>query len=148
VSADDGRTWCSPRPLLRKDHGQPILQPLFCCPIYQIADGRYLLVHHPEFGGKDPGNSSGPKSNRRPAYVAMGEFRPDAEQPVWFSASRLLMDNDGVGMGPLNRVDIGGYTSFTTRGGNNVLWHPDRKFFLLGKKISPEILEGVGETPE
>ena len=94
----------------------PILQPLFCCPIYQMADGRYLLVHHPAFGGKDPGNSSGPKSNRRPAFVAVGEFHSGAEQPIWFSESRLLMDNDGVGMGPLNRVDIGGYTSFTTQG--------------------------------
>ncbi len=141
LSADDGRTWCSPRPLLRKDHGPPILQPLFCCPIYQMADGRYLLVHHPAFGGKDPGNSSGPKSNRRPAFVAVGRYRSDAEQPIWFGESRLLMDNDGVGMGPLNRVDIGGYTSFTTRGGNNVLWHPDRKFFLLGKRITAEMVK-------
>jgi hypothetical protein len=146
LSADDGRTWCAPRPLLRKDHGRPILQPIFCCPIYQMADGRYLLIHHPAFGGKDPGNSGGPKSNRRPAYIAVGEFRPGAEQPIWFSESRLLMDNDGLGMGPLERVDIGGYTSFTTRGGNNVLWHPERKFFLLGKKITDGLLAGL-EVP-
>ncbi|MBI4578063.1 MAG: hypothetical protein HY718_00080 [Planctomycetes bacterium] len=53
------------------------------------------------------------------------------------------MDNDGVGIGPLNRVDIGGYTSLTARRGNVVLWHPERKFFLLGKRITPELLEGL-----
>jgi len=36
--------------------------------------------------------------------------------------------------------NIGVYTSFTTRKGDNVLWHPERKFFLLGKKITPEFL--------
>lgn len=143
LSSDGGETWCAPRPLLRKDYGLPILQPIFCCPIYKMADGRFLLIHHPEFNGVDPGNSGGPKSNRRPAYLAVGEFRPRAEQPVWFSESRLLMDNGGHGIGPLKRVDIGGYTSFTTRGGKNVLWHPERKFFLLGKIITAEMLKGL-----
>ena len=46
LSDDDGETWCSPRPLLRKDHGRPILQPVSCCPIYRLADGRYVLLHH------------------------------------------------------------------------------------------------------
>jgi hypothetical protein len=45
-------------------------------------------------------------------------------------------------------VDIGGYTSFTTRNGNDVLWHPERKFFLLGKKITPEFLEGLAVLAE
>ncbi len=143
LSSDDGATWCAPRPLLRRDHGKPVLQPIFCCPIYRMADGRYLLVHHPEFRGVDPGNSGGASSNRRPAYVAVGEFHRGAEQPVWFSESRLLMDNGGHGIGPLDRVDIGGYTSFTTRGGKNILWHPERKFFLLGKTITPEFLDGL-----
>lgn len=143
LSKDDGEAWSDPRPLRRHDHGELILQPLFCCPIYRLADGRYLLVHHPEFGGINPGHSGGAKSNRRPAYIAVGEFRPDADQPIAFSPSRLLMDNDGVGLGPHDRVDIGGYTSFTNRNGNNVLWHPERKFFLLGKRITPAILNGL-----
>ena len=119
-----------PRPLLRKDHGLPILQPIFCCPIYQLADGRYVLIHHNNDGrlnGCEPEDSF---TNRRPAYIALGEFRPNAEQPLWFSDSRLLMDNDNVKFGPRQGIDIGGYTSFTTRQGNNVLWHPERKFFL------------------
>lgn len=140
LSADDGETWCSPRPLLRKDCGLPILQPIFGCPIYQLADGRYLLIHHNNDGrlnGCEPEDS---RINRRPCFAALGEYRPGADQPIWFSQSKQLMDNDNVKLGPRQGIDIGGYTSFTTRGGNNVFWHPERKFFLLGKKITPEFL--------
>ena len=140
LSADDGETWCSPRPLLRQDCGLPILQPIFGCPIYQLADGRYLLIHHNNDGrlnGCEPEDS---RVNRRPCFAALGEFRPGADQPIWFSDSKQLMDNDNVKLGPRQGIDIGGYTSFTTRGGNNVFWHPERKFFLLGKKITPEFL--------
>ncbi len=148
LSNDDGETWCNPRPLLRRDHGLPILQPVGCCPIYQLADGRYVLLHHNNRGdiARAPEATSGP---RRPAFIALGEFRPDADQPIWFSESKQLMDTDGYGVngekagaGMLGRVnvDIGLYSSFTTRNGNNVLWHPDRKFFLVGRKITPEFL--------
>ena len=52
---------------------------------------------HPEETGK----------NRRPAFLALGEFRPGAEQPIWFSESKQFMDNDGARLGPLKRIDIG-----------------------------------------
>lgn len=145
LSSDDGESWCNPRPLLRKDFGQPILQPVSCCPIYQLADGRYLLVHHQHRGYWDatPERTHSP---RRPAYVALGEFRPRAEQPLWFSESKEFLDNGDVGVD--GRADhpqkgIGIYTSFTTRKGENVLWYPDRKFFLLGKRIRAEFLAGL-----
>lgn len=137
LSNDSGRTWCNPRPLLRKDHGLPILQPLCCCPIYQLSDGRYILIHHDRLPGVPIEDGS---RNRRPAYIALGEYRPQAEQPIWFSPSKELMDNAGVGLGPLKRIDIGVYTSMTHCGGNDVLWYPDRKFFLLGKRITSELL--------
>lgn len=140
LSDDDGASWCCPRPLLRKDHGLPILQPLCCCPIYEYPDGRYVLLHHNNNGrinGSPPENT---KLNRRPAFIALGEYRPKAEQPIWFSESKQLMDNDGVGIGPLQRLECGVYPSVTYRKGNFVLWHPDRKFFLVGKKITPEWL--------
>jgi hypothetical protein len=140
VSSDDGETWRNPAPLLRFDHGPPILQPICCCPIYQIADGRYVLLHHNNDGRFEGSQPEEAHRNRRPAFIALGEYRPGAEQPIWFSASKQLMDNDGVGIGPLDRRDIGVYPSFTIRGGNNVLWHPDRKFFLLGKRITREWL--------
>ena len=136
VSADDGRAWCNPRPLLRRDKGQPILQPLCCCPIYEYSPGRYVLLHHNNSGRFEGSEPEQTKRNRRPAFIALGEFRPQAEQPIWFSQSKKLMDNDGQGIGPLERVDVGVYPSVTLRDGNFVLWHPDRKFFLLGKRIT------------
>ena len=51
------------------------------------------------------------------------------------------MDHDGVGLGPpktRGRFDLALYASFTLRGGQPVLWYPDRKFFLLGRVIGPE----------
>jgi len=153
ISTDDGQPWCNPRPLLRKDHGLPILQPVGCCPIYQLADGRYVLLHHNNRGDivKKPEATSGP---RRPAFIALGEFRPGADQPIWFSESKQLMDTDGFradGTPPVEgrhgSTDIGVYSSFTTRDGVNVLWHPDRKTFLVGKKITPEFLADL-KVPE
>jgi hypothetical protein len=147
LSEDDGETWCLPRPLLRQDHGLPILQPKCCCPIYQLADGRYVLLHHNNSGRYEGSQPEEWKRNRRPAFIALGEYRPQAEQPIWFSRSKQLMDSDGVGIGPLGRTEVGVYSSFTTQGGNNVLWHPDRKFFLLGKRITAEFLADLSVPP-
>ncbi|MBT3274299.1 MAG: exo-alpha-sialidase, partial [Spirochaetales bacterium] len=146
VSDDDGYTWCSPRPLLRRDHGSPILQPIFGCPVYPLSDGRYILIHHNNSGRLDGCEPENANVNRRPCYIALGEFRPEAEQPLWFSESKVLMDNDNVPLGPRQGIDIGGYTSFTNRNGEDVLWHPERKFFLLGKKITSGMLS-VLEVP-
>jgi hypothetical protein len=140
ISADDGVSWSNPASLLRRDHGFPILHPLSCCPIYTLSDGRFILLHHNNDGRFDGCTPEDPDCSRRPAFIALGEFRPHAEQPVWFSRSKQLMDNDGVKIGPLKLIAIGIYPSFTNRGGNDVLWHPDRKFFLLGKRITSEWL--------
>jgi hypothetical protein len=56
------------------------------------------------------------------------------------------MDNAGVPLGPNQRRDVGIYCSMTHRNGNHVLWHPDRKFFLLGKRVTPEFLADL-EVP-
>ncbi len=138
---------------MRRDFGAPILQPVSCCPIYQLADGRYILLHHNHRGDIE----SKPETThllRHPAFTALGEFRPRAEQPLWLSESKLLMGTEGIGVdgtreGPANRVQtaIDVYTSFTTRKGNNVLWRPDRKLFLVGKKITPEFLAGLAAPP-
>ncbi|MCL4219408.1 MAG: glycoside hydrolase, partial [Candidatus Hydrogenedentes bacterium] len=115
LSDDDGRTWCNPKPLLRRDHGLPVLEPLCCCPIYEYDDGRYVLLHHNNDGRFEGSKPEETSKNRRPAFIALGEFRPGAEQPIWFSESRVLMDNDGQGIGPLKRIDIGVYPSVTRR---------------------------------
>jgi len=148
VSKDDGDTWSNPRPLLRKDHGQPILQPVSCCPIYQLADGRYVLLHHNNRGDIDskPANTARP---RRPAFIALGEFRPGADQPIWFSRSKEFMDTDSYTVtGEKGPSQIGVYSSFTILNGNNVLWHPDRKCFLVGKRITSEFLADLNVPGE
>ncbi len=140
VSGDDGRTWSNPRPLLRRDHGKPILQPMFCCPIYELGDGRYILLHNNNDGRFDGCTPEETAKNRRPAYIALGEYRAGADQPVWFSESEFFADNDAVPLGPQGRLECIGYTSFTRRNGESVIWYPDRKYFLLGKKVTEEFL--------
>ncbi|MBN2449393.1 MAG: exo-alpha-sialidase [Lentisphaeria bacterium] len=144
LSGDAGETWCNPRPLLRRDHGPVIEEPICCCPIYRLHDGRYVLLHHLRRDGLRYEDSA---HNRWPAYLAVGEFRAHADQPVWFSASRQFMTHDGVGIGPTSRTDLGVYPSMTSRGGQDILWHPDRKFFLVGKRITPEWLAGLSVPP-
>ena len=147
ISGDDGETWSTPRPLLYHDHGTPILSPVFCTPIYQLPDGRYILIHHPAFiepelrTKYDVSQKHG--YNRRPAFITLGEYRPDAEQPIWFSESKFFMDNDNVPIGPRGLPHCCGYTSITTVNEETVLWHPDRKFFLLGKIIDDKVLSGL-----
>lgn len=143
LSEDDGMTWSNPAPLLRRDHGLPILQPLCCCPIYELSEGRYILLHHNNDGRFEGSTPEETRRNRRPAFLALGEFRPDAEQPIWFSESKQFMDTQGIGIGPLRRTEIGVYPSFTRRNDNYVLWHPDRKFFLVGKRITSEWLSSL-----
>ena len=146
LSADDGETWAAPRPLLDKDGGLPLLEPLCCCPIYPLSNGRFVLLCHNNDGRLDGCVPEETDKNRRPAYLALAEFRPDAEQPLWFSAPKQFMDNDNEPIGPLGRLECGCYPSWTQRDGNDVLWHPDRKFFLVGKKITPEFLADM-EVP-
>jgi hypothetical protein len=64
---------------------------------------------------------------------------------VWFSESKLFLDTAGVSVNgeKTMQTGIGLYSSFTTRKGENVLWHPDRKFFLVGKRVTPEFLAGL-----
>lgn len=140
LSSDDGWTWSDPSPLLRRDHGRPIPQPICCCPMYRLADHRYVLLHHNNSGRLDGCAPEEAQKNRRSAYISLAEFRPHAQQPLWFSESKLLMDIGEAGLGPQERRDLGVYSSFTTRNEEDVLWHPDRKFFLLGKRITPEFL--------
>ena len=140
VSTDDGMTWRKPEPLRRTEDGEVLKQSLCCCPIYRMGDGRYLLIYHNNDGHA---HGHGPKEtmfNRRPAYYAVGHYDAAAWQPIQFGETKFLMDNDGVPIGPLGRLDLAVYTSYTEAGGRRVLWYPERKFFLLGKIFTDEML--------
>ena len=80
---------------------------------------------------------------RRPAYLAVGEFRPQAHQPVWFGQPKVFADTEGIFVGPKKTSEIATYTSFTEWHGKRTLWYPDRKYYLLGKYITDEWLSGM-----
>ena len=101
-----------PAPAAAPDHGLPILEPLCCCPIYEYSPtaGTSCCTTTTTAGS----TAASPRTrnvNRRPAFIALGEFRPDAEQPIWFSESKQLMDNDGVEHRPAEAAS----TSASTR---------------------------------
>jgi len=148
VSEDHGRTWREPRVMLRHDAGPAMLHPCSPCPIYALGGGRYIFLHHNHDGHFEKWGPLDTSDHRRPVTVALGQYRPEADQPVWFSEPKLLMDNDGVRIGyGRGRADLAMYASFTTRRGNRVLWYPERKFFLLGKRITEDFLADLS-VPE
>ena len=77
------------------------------------------------------------------SFIAVGEFRKDAHQPVWFSEPTQLLDTGGLAFGPKGTASVAMYPSLTEHGGKRVLWYPDRKHFLLGKVLADELLESM-----
>ena len=139
ISDDAGHTWSATQPLRYRDGGQPLLQPVSCCPLYRLNDGRFLLTFHDNDGTDPTGRPPGKwpwQIYRTPAYLTVGEERLDSEQPIWFSRPKLFLDNGGQAWRPSDRTEIGVYTSFFEFEGKRYYWYPDRKHFLLGKCIS------------
>jgi len=148
-SGDDGATWSNPRPLLYRDAGRPLLNSVGCDPIYRLADGRFIILYHNHRGFTDDRSASEARP-RQPVYCSLGAYRPDGDQPVWFSDPKVLLDTDYHWVdgnryenGSGKNLSLSMYSSFTARGGKNVLWYPDRKFFLLGKIITDEFLNNL-----
>ncbi|MCC7494645.1 MAG: exo-alpha-sialidase [Fimbriimonadaceae bacterium] len=143
-SSDHGRTWSAPQVLRFRDGGQPVRHPCSPCPIYPLPDGRYVFLYHNHDGNFGPAGRFDSHWHRRPLWMSLGEFRPTAEQPVWFSIPRFLMDNDGVALGyGGGRADLAMYASITHHGDEAVLWYPERKFFLCGKRLTPAMFEDL-----
>ena len=146
VSEDDGAHWRAPEMLRSRDGGPGLEHPLSCCPIYPMSNGKYLLLYH-----NNPGRRLGHdqselewKTNhlnyiRNPMYLAGGECRPDAHQPIWFGDPVNLLDTNDILVGPKATAEIATYTSLTEWHGRRVLWYPDRKYYLLGKYLPDEM---------
>ena len=152
VSEDDGATWRETEPLRYRDGGERVLHPASPGPLFALADGRYLLQYH-----NNEGNASGAPQplhglpygfNRRSLFIAVGEYQPDAHQPIWFSKGKRIADTDGVSAGIQGRNDCATYGSLTEKGGKRILWYPDRKHFLLGKEIPDELLADMNWASE
>ena len=152
VSEDDGRSWTQAEVLRYKDEGEKVKSTLAPCPVYELNDGRFMLLYfnnnyYNEFvdsGKKLPAGMS-IFSHRRPAFIAVGEFQPDAHQPIWFSEPKKLLDNDGITLSAKGTNELATYTSITNFNDKLTLWYPDRKYYLLGKFIDEKILAGDPE---
>ena len=144
VSADQGRRWDQARPLRTRDGGRKLLHPCSPCPVFDLGGGRYLLLFHDNDGYALGADSRWHVRNRRPTYACVGEFRAGARQPIWWGAPRLLIDNDAVPWGPpgQGRFESAAYVSMTHVAGGRVLWYPDRKGFLLGKRLNDDLFIG------
>ena len=146
ISADDGETWAPARPLLRKDGGAALQQPLSPCPVFDLGgnnagSGHYALFIHNHDGHYQNFAPLDSNYHRRPVYEVIGHFQPGAEQPIWFDEPKFFMDHDGVPLGApgkQGRIDLALYSSVTVHDGKAILWYPDRKFFLLGKYLTDE----------
>lgn len=150
VSDNHGETWREPEPLRYKDGGKTVDNPIAPCPMYQLEDGRYLLVFNNNNGKRGEYDQFRKtwKVNqlnylRHPAFIAVGEFRRGAHQPIWFGEPKKILDTDGVIFGPKGTASVAMYPSLTEHRGKRVLWYPDRKHFLLGLYITDDMLDAM-----
>ena len=140
VSDDDGHSWRPTEILRNLDDGHAMLHPRSPAPLYRLEDGRYLLFYHNHDGYGFGGHGPTAGKSRRPQFMAVGEYREDAHQPIWFSKPLLLFDTHSVGAFPRYRIWLSMYASLTERNGRRILWYADRKLFGLGRYISDEML--------
>ncbi len=129
-SRDGGHSWEDPRPLYFDDY-TPFVHPISPCPIYDLGDGRYMQLYHGVF------DINKPYLPRNPLYRAIGYFDPENRQPIRFkkedSSLYMRLDDGADGFGTVLQIAI--YGTMTHQNGKNILWYPDRKFFLLGKEV-------------
>jgi hypothetical protein len=144
VSADNGETWSQPEPLRRYDDGPVMPHPCSPCPIYALDAKNFILFYHNHDGNFMGYTPAQTMLHRRPVCLARGEFRPEARQPVWFSEPWCFMDTGGV---PMLRADMAMYASTTRDNDDLIIWYPDRKFFLLGKRVPREMVLNMA-TPK
>lgn len=144
IGTPDAREWSEARPLRYHDGGDLVLNPISPAPIFDLQDGRYMLLFHNNDGTAF--GASGPmdyQRNRQPMYLSVASFDDSVEQPLRFGSPVLLMSSDHIALGPSQRVEPCSYPSFFVHQGQRFLWYPDRKHFLLGKLITDEILSSA-----
>ena len=155
VSEDNGKTWREPEALRFRDNGDFIEHPLSPCPIYSMSDGRFFLLFHNNPGEhlgfsqfKDNWEQNEANFFRNPTYISIGHFVADAYQPVWFAKPYKLFDTDDIAIGPKETAEIATYTSYIEWKGKRILWYPDRKYYLLGRILTDELLASIDENEQ
>ena len=145
LSEDRGHTWSTPAPLYRNFESELMLNPVVPCPIWKLKDGRYILYYcnnnGDANGGKFPCGYGGWRTNRYPAFISVGhEDLSNPYRPIRFGPPKMFVTSGGVGIGPGGRTDAGSYCSLIEDGNDRVFFYPDRKHFLLGKRLTDKWL--------
>ena len=133
-SRNGGESWDDPKILRTKDGGRKFLQPCSSCPIYDHAgceagSGRYFAFIQDTF---DFANTNTHYQTRGPYFLIAGKFNANAVQPIEFSEPKPFAGRESG-----NAF----YTSYTVADGEGVLWYPDSKYYLLGRRIGKEWFE-------
>lgn len=143
LSEDDGRSWDEPRVLRYEPGGEPILHPMAPCPLYKLADGRFMLLFFNNDGSGHGGSGPTDSANvRNPAWITIGREIPgERDQPIRFGAPKLFASTDWVPIpGRDTGTQVATYTSLVEDRGERILFYPDRKHFLLGRYLTDEWL--------
>lgn len=134
VSDDKGASWRPTEMLRYRDGGEGVRHPYSPAPMFRTGDESYVLFTHNHEGIGADGITPDTKGNwRNPLFMLRGRYVKDAHQPIWFDEPVKIMDNGGV---KLERMDLAMYADLTVEETGPVFWYPDRKFFLLGRKLA------------
>lgn len=138
LSDDEGRNWDEPRPLRYEPGGQPILNPLAPCPLYKLKDGRFVLVFYNNDGSGHGGQGPTDAANvRNPAWITVGHEIPgEKDHPIRFDEPKIFADTNWVPAPGTNRTQVATYCSLVEEDGKITLFYPDRKHYLLGKRLT------------
>ena len=138
LSQDDGRTWDKPRPLRYEPGGEPVLNPCAPCPLYKLSDGRFLLVFYNNDGSGHGGSGPTDAANvRNPAWITFGHEIPGhPDQPIRFDPPKVFADTNWTPAPGTNRTQVATYPSLVEDRGEIIIFYPDRKHYLLGKRLS------------
>ena len=133
-SRDHGQTWSKVKPLLDAA-GKSFPHPRSPCPIYdwkgtEAGSGLYFAFVHMTFDM----NGKTAYQTRGPLYLIAGRFDPKGDQPIRFAEPKLFAPR---------KLGNCFYTSYTVIDGQGVLWFPDRKYYLLGRKIGADWMKGA-----
>ena len=74
--------------------------------------------------------------HRNPIRRMYGCYDPDGYQPIRFvkGSDEVYMQLPEEGRGP-GQYELAMYGCYVKQGDKDILWYPDRKFFLLGREL-------------
>ena len=123
--------------------------------MYRLQDGKYLCAFYNNDGRRlgynsivHPGtpNMYALAVARGPLYLVLGEFDPEAEQPIRFGKPVCFIDTDCVALGMYKKTCAApSYTALTQWKGKTMFWYPDRKYCILGKEITSAMMHSLQE---